>query len=171
MVVFGLIALIIGVAGLVQKKGSWKVNVFSSVAGIFIMMVFAGFLSDSPAPNENADKPAVIEQKEPEKTAEELYDMWLKAQFNTWDGTHIALVSLVKTTMHDPDSFVHVETKYLRLKTEEHVEQAGNGAEIDDVYLYMTFRGRNAFGGKILSDVEALVDKSSDKVITRFEHA
>jgi hypothetical protein len=69
-------------------------------------------------------------------------------QFSAWDGSHRELVNFVKEYMNDPDSFDHAETYYVDHKT----------------YLTVTmeFRGTNAFGGKILSYVEARIDLNND---------
>lgn len=107
-------------------------------------------------------------EPEPEKTPEEIYEEeyeeWLNGQFSAWDGAHHDLVKLVKNNMNDAKSFEHVETRYLRIQTQKHIDTVGNGAEIDDVYLYMKFRGANAFGGKVLTEVEALVDKGAGTI-------
>lgn len=61
--------------------------------------------------------------------------------------------------MNDPKSFSHVETKYVRIRTDEHIKTVGNDVSEDDLYLYMKFRGTNSFGATILSEVEAVVYK------------
>ena len=61
--------------------------------------------------------------------------------FSAWDGSHIALAQLVKENMNDPKSYEHVETVYW--------DQG------DHLIVKMTFRGANAFGGKVLGSVRA----------------
>lgn len=70
---------------------------------------------------------------------------WIeKNLFSLWDGSHIGLVKYVKKNMNDPKSYEHVETKY-----------KDNGTHI---YINMTFRGNNAFGGKVINRIEATSD-------------
>jgi len=108
---------------------------------------------------ETATEPVVEEPIEPELTpeqiAEQLHTEWVEAQFSAWDGSHTALKDLIKENMNDPKSFEHVETKFLVLSTQELVDTVGQG-EIGDMYVYMKFRGNNAFGGLVLNEVEAL---------------
>lgn len=72
----------------------------------------------------------------------------LEAQFSTWDGSHRNLEKLIKSKMHDPGSYQHVETNYL---------DRGN-------YLVVTssFRGKNAFGALMLNTVRAKVDMNGN---------
>ncbi len=90
-----------------------------------------------------------------EAEAQKAHDDWVESQFSAWDGSHNEFVRLVKENMNDPKSFEHVETKYLVLSTQEQIDEVGKG-EIGDLYIYMKFRGTNAFGGKILSEAEGL---------------
>lgn len=57
-------------------------------------------------------------------------------QFSSWDGSHSNLKKWVKNNMNDPKSFEHVETTY-----------TDKG---DYLLVYMKFRGKNAFGAKVL---------------------
>lgn len=71
---------------------------------------------------------------------------------NTWDGSHTALVSYVEDNMNDPDSFEHVETRYILQK--------------DYAYVIMKFRGKNAFGGLVLNSISAKVDLDDCSIIS-----
>lgn len=64
-----------------------------------------------------------------------------------WDGSNRELVNLVKSAMHDPKSFDHVETRF-----------NDNG---DSLKLYMTYRGKNAFNATVTNKVSADLDKST----------
>jgi hypothetical protein len=99
----------------------------------------------------------------PEEVAKKAHDDWVEAQFSLWDGSHIELVKLVKENMNDPKSFEHAETKYLVLSTQEQIDTLGRG-NIGDLYIYMKFRGANAFGGTILSEVEAVADYKNNTI-------
>jgi hypothetical protein len=78
------------------------------------------------------------------------YDKWVKAQFSPWDGSHYYLVDLLKKNMNDADSFEHMETKY-----------TDNG---DGLKIIMKYRGKNAFGGKIINYVTAESDYKSNQI-------
>lgn len=67
------------------------------------------------------------------------------------DGQNYQVVQAVKKSMNDPDSFEHIETT--------HVDN-GTG----DVAITMMFRGKNAFGGKVIYRAVALVSPESGAV-------
>ncbi|WP_141673678.1 MULTISPECIES: hypothetical protein [unclassified Gilliamella] len=69
----------------------------------------------------------------------------IHSQFSSWDGSHRELEKYIKSKMNDPDSFKHVETKYI-----------DNGS--DNLIIVTSFRGKNAFGGVIVNTVTATVD-------------
>lgn len=68
----------------------------------------------------------------------------VKAQFSSWDGSHTNLVKRIKSGMHDPGSYEHVETYYL-----------DRG---DHLVVTTKFRGKNVFGALMLNTVQAKVD-------------
>lgn len=68
----------------------------------------------------------------------------IKKQFSSWDGSHRNLEQSIKNSMNDPDSYEHVETKYI-----------DKGSHL---VVVTTFRGRNSFGGKVINKVTAKVD-------------
>jgi hypothetical protein len=67
----------------------------------------------------------------------------IQKQFSAWDGSHRALEKVIKNGMNDPDSYEHVVTKYW-----------DRG---DHLKIKTTFRGNNAFGGKVKNFVTAKV--------------
>lgn len=93
------------------------------VAGVFI------FGEKSPLPDTG----------QPQQTAE--------AFFSGWNGENKELVTAVKSGMHDPKSFEHVETRY-----------KDNG---DSFGMLMTFRGTNGFGAVVTQQVTADIDKQT----------
>lgn len=78
------------------------------------------------------------------KTEGQLFDEWVKSQFSGWDGSHKALVELVKENMNDPKSFQHAKTTYT-IDTEQ-----------KSINIHMKYRGKNGFGGLILTSVTAV---------------
>lgn len=64
---------------------------------------------------------------------------------SSYDGSCPAVVDYIKKYMNDPNSFEHVETRY------------GNAG---DYYLvYMTYRGKNAFGAIVVNTINLKVTK------------
>ncbi|WP_272233751.1 hypothetical protein [Pseudomonas syringae] len=59
----------------------------------------------------------------------------IESQFSQWDGSHRTFERLIKQAMNDPDSYDHVDTRYV-----------DKGKFIR---VYCTFRGKNAFGGTV----------------------
>lgn len=75
----------------------------------------------------------------------------LWSQFSRFDGSHAAFVTKIKSSMHDPDSFEHVETIYYW------TDETKKSAE-DKITVKMTYRGTNGFGGVVTETVIAQVD-------------
>jgi hypothetical protein len=98
-----------------------------------------------------ADKKKKAEKKKKEK-AKQKYQEWIENQFSLWDGSNTYLVDLVKENMNNPDSFKHVETRYV---------DKGQGKGI---VVYMKYRGTNAFGGVVTNYVEAFCDYKNNTI-------
>jgi hypothetical protein len=67
----------------------------------------------------------------------------IEDQFSAWDGSHRKLEDFIKKNINDPDSYEHVKTVYW-----------DRG---DFLVVKTTFRGNNAFGGKVKNSVRAKV--------------
>lgn len=87
---------------------------------------------------------------ESNKSVEQIRDEQVQELFFA-DGQNYQVVQAVKKSMNDPDSFEHIETK--------HVDN-GSG----DVAITMMFRGKNAFGGKVVNRAVAMVSPESGTV-------
>lgn len=68
----------------------------------------------------------------------------VESQLSSLDGSHPGLTKLIKENMNDPDSYEHVETRYRD--------------EGESIFIVTKFRGKNAFGGKVLNTISARVD-------------
>lgn len=71
-------------------------------------------------------------------------------QFSAWDGSHKKLTEMIKNSMNDPDSYVHVQTKY--------------GDMTGYLIVTTTFRGKNAFGGVVTNTVRAKVSIDGENI-------
>jgi len=78
------------------------------------------------------------------KTPQEAREEMLEKHFSAWDGSHNGVTAYIKKHMNDPSSYEHVETRY--------------GDRGDHLVVQTTFRGKNAFGGKIINKCQAKVD-------------
>ncbi|MBD1399048.1 zinc ribbon domain-containing protein [Pontibacter sp. JH31] len=82
------------------------------------------------------------------KKANEERNTNIESQFSAWNGSHRNLERAIKGAMNDPDSYEHVETKYW---------------DMDNHIVVLTkYRGKNAFGGKVLGSVKARVSLDGD---------
>ncbi len=79
------------------------------------------------------------------KSPDEIRKERIKKAFSAWDGSHIHLENWVKESMNDPDSYEHIETRFREVGT-------------DSVFVIMTFRGKNAFGGVVKNTVTCYTD-------------
>lgn len=84
---------------------------------------------DAQAAKQAAEKAEAAAQAERQKKIE--------AQFSGWDGSHRTFERMIKQAMNDPNSYDHVETKYI-----------DKGSFIR---VFCTFRGKNAFGGLVVN--------------------
>lgn len=74
----------------------------------------------------------------------------LESGFSPWSGAHRKLEYAIKKSMHNPDSYDHVETKFWDMK--------------DHLIVLTRYRGTNAFGGIVLSSVKAKVSIDGDLI-------
>ncbi len=68
----------------------------------------------------------------------------IEAQFSAYDGSNRGVEKVIKSRMNDPDSYEHVTTRF-----------SDKGTFIT---VFTQFRGKNAFGGKVLNTAVAKVD-------------
>lgn len=79
------------------------------------------------------------------KTPEALRKERIEKAFSSWDGSHRNLEAFVKESMNDPESYEHNSTNY---------RQIGQ----DTIFVMMSFRGKNAFGGVVKQTVTCYTD-------------
>lgn len=82
----------------------------------------------------------------PAERAERQHRQEVQALFSGPGGSVPALVDWVQQRMNDPESFQHVETRY--------IDRGG------EILVFMTYRGRNAFGGTVTEKVSARLSNS-----------
>lgn len=97
---------------------------------------------------------AKIAEQEKAEQEEKQREELIKSQFSAWDGSHYGLEKYIKRHMNDPDSYDHVETRYLD--------------KGDRLLVITSFRGKNAFGGVVKNSIAAEVSLDGDvlKVIS-----
>ncbi|MBX9448804.1 MAG: hypothetical protein KL787_03400 [Taibaiella sp.] len=91
-------------------------------------------------PNRNVDYEKILADNKAKTERENR----ILRQLSPWDGSHTNLKRLIKANMNDPKSFEHIETTY---KDKE-----------DYILVQMKYRGKNAFGAKVIDMVTAKVD-------------
>lgn len=88
-------------------------------------------------------------------TSEEARKQELSVHFSAWDGSHRDLVKHVKTAMHDPKSFEHVETTYID--------------KGDHLVLQMKFRGKNQYNAIVTHAIYAEADMEGNILETELQ--
>lgn len=68
----------------------------------------------------------------------------IKSQFSGWDGSHRKVEAAIKSRMHNPDSYKHVETRY--------------AVEGNTISIVTRYRGTNGFGATVTNSAVATVD-------------
>lgn len=112
---------------------------------VVVLLVFAAFMVNlwndtfNPAPPANPPAPLTAEQQ---RTAR------IEAGFSVWDGAHRKLEKLIETNLKDPDSYEHIETKYIDKQ--------------DHILVYMKYRAKNSFGGFVIGNVVAKCSLDGD---------
>lgn len=99
----------------------------------FLILVFVGLFSDDPDDSDPKDT-------EP-KTAEERRQERVEKAFSAWDGAHRNLERYITERLKDPDSYEHIETRY--------VDQG------EHVVVYTKYRAKNSFGGYVIQEAGA----------------
>lgn len=120
-----------------------------SKAGL-LLMIAVGLIFILPwlLPDSTETKATVQAKQETPPPVEAFADPGDPKNFlSSWDGSNRELVNLVKSSMNDPKSFEHVETRF-----------RDNG---DSLSLVMTFRGKNAFNATVANKVSADLDKKT----------
>jgi hypothetical protein len=80
----------------------------------------------------------------------------VESRLSPWEGSHPEFVALLKRSMHDPDSFEHVETSYQKT---------------DHGYIItMVSRGKNSFGAKVLGKDSIETDQAGNLLASTFKN-
>lgn len=95
-----------------------------------------------------ADRLAAAKEREAKRLAEAAAEAEERRKgfhcLSGWDGSHTGVVADVKRQLNDPDSFEHDETRVTLVSAE--------GTH----RLFMNFRAKNAFGGMVRGQAEAV---------------
>lgn len=153
-------------------KRSWIKTGCLWIAGLFVAVIALGMIGRAIDPEgakrrdaeleaqrkardaEDEAKAKAVVAAEQRKAAEarEAEEAKRRTGFHclsAWDGSHRELVDALKTTLREPDSFEHIETRITP------VDDNGNHV------LMMNYRARNGFGGMNIGRLAAKV-KNSD---------
>jgi hypothetical protein len=122
-----------------EKKEAKQYGCGTLIVALVLLFIFISVVTP--------DKP---KQAQKPKTAADLRKDKLGKCFSGWNGAHINLEKQVKASMNDPNSYEHDETRYSDKK--------------DHLIVYMTFRGKNAFGGVVKNSVTAKTDMQCNVV-------
>jgi hypothetical protein len=125
----------------------------------FLSILFAGAFMNTFGGTEPVDKPTRVEvsvQNTPQPTRTpqptptinpfKARQDKIKSQFSFWDGSHNTVVTLVKSAMHNPKSFEHVETTFV------------DGGIDYGIIVTMKYRGTNLYGAIVTNSITARVD-------------
>jgi len=80
----------------------------------------------------------------------------IRRQFNAWDGSHTAVERAIKAQMKNPDSYQHVETRF--------VDSGG-----ENFMVFTKFRGTNSFNAVVPNTAVASVSSEGRVVTLRIE--
>lgn len=60
---------------------------------------------------------SAVNEKEKQLTSSQKKELSIKRQFNSWDGSHIYLESIIEEAIYNPKSYNHVKTVYTEYET------------------------------------------------------
>jgi RNA polymerase subunit RPABC4/transcription elongation factor Spt4 len=111
-------------------------------AGIAILVValaaiFGGVYT--ACSGSDSESKATLVQSPP--TPEQLRVREIAKAFDPWNGSHPTLEKFVRKNLNDPDSYQHIETKYLD--------------KTDHIFVITKFRAKNAFGAFVVNTAAA----------------
>lgn len=116
------------------------------IIGIYNNSKYSKSIKTIPISPISTPVPTLTNEQQYEKGEENKkveHEKKIDVQFSWWDGSHDNLTKYIKESMNDPNSFEHVETKYIDYG--------------DYITVWETFRGKNAFGGVVKNTVVANV--------------
>lgn len=117
----------------IKKKRSDKIGI--AIVSCIIFPAFLFVVVYGLFFYENRHKP-----KAPKKDQDTI---WIEEQFSAWDGEHIRLGRIAKSSLKFPDTYEHVNSVYFR------------NNEKRNIVVKTTFIGQNAFGVKQRSCIMA----------------
>lgn len=128
-----------------RVKAKKRIGCLGVIGVIFLIGIIGSFIGSlgNKATKTSSSAPKVSAPVKA-KTPEEIRQERIRKGFSLWDGSHRELEKIIKKSMNDPDSYVHVETAY---------DDKG-----DHLLVKTTFRGKNAFGGVVKNWVIAKAD-------------
>ena len=91
------------------------------------------------SPNDEKIKSKYEHYKQASETLKEVKD-----KFSALDGGYPPLVQYIKSNMHNPKSFEHVETRY--------------SVKANEIYIFMKYRGFNGFGAVVTQNAKLKID-------------
>lgn len=101
------------------------------------------------------------------------HNLWIKDQFNPWDGSHFELTKLIKQNLNDEKSYEHIETTYRNIATEDDMNEVNKvlsdsgysqRVEIGDLFIMTKFSAKNGFGGVIKNTAYGIASYSKNTV-------
>ncbi len=99
---------------------------------------------------------------------------WILGQFSTEDGSHTDLKAIILESLEDKASFVHKETKYIDVATEDTMTQINNilyqsgyfkSVAVGDLYVTTAFSAADASGAVADHSASAIISYSTKEVI------
>ena len=131
------------------------------IAGLVILLLFgAGYWALRETDEERIARLA----REAENRAQEVEDRRKGFHcLSAWNGSHRDVERRIKGQMRDPGSFEHVETRVtpVSVACRDNPQAAGDCTHS----LFMTYRGKNAFGGVVSGTARAKYRNSDCQVV------
>ena len=157
---------------LMYKYSNWNKVLKGSLTLFFLVCFIAGF-AGTPKKNSTLTTQEKVSTSTPttqekvmsatekiaaEKSSEDNRKAELQKKansyFSPWDGSHRDLERSIKNSMNDPDSYEHVETTF------------GINYDTEELTVVTKFRGKNAFGGKVINSAKMTQNIRSGKILS-----
>lgn len=129
-----------------EKKKSKASGCIMVIVALILLGVITRLTGSGDNSASGADSTSTAYTPEPESRSKKVQGF-----FSPYDGSHRGLEKSIKSSMNDPDSYDHVETRYRDDST--------------TILVTTKFRGKNAFGGVIVNYAKGKLDGQTGELL------
>ncbi|WP_416305191.1 hypothetical protein [Neptunicella sp. SCSIO 80796] len=121
-------------------KNKPQTTTTTKIFAVLFAVIIVYWVTSAPSvPTTRTTSTTSTQTATPKPKAPPTIDEKIKKQFSAWDGSHYGLEKIIKKSMNDPDSYKHIETRYVK--------------EDNDILVITEFSGKNAFNATVKNSI------------------